>query len=94
MKAVICTGKSSTRQALAAAVTREFTKFVMEASRKNGRLFELGEEYAHFLTPDEVSPPIKKFGEAILENWDWAWTTDVDNDKKVAIEMMGCSIDN
>ena len=36
MKAVICTGKSSTRQALAAAVTREFTKFVMEASRKEG----------------------------------------------------------
>ncbi|KAH6918342.1 hypothetical protein BKA70DRAFT_1416343 [Coprinopsis sp. MPI-PUGE-AT-0042] len=35
MKAVISSGKA-TRQQLAAAVAREFTKYVMEASRKEG----------------------------------------------------------
>ena len=70
---------------------------VQRRSRRNGRLFELmTEELGSVPDPvlsldseeDENVAKLRQFGDAITENWEWAWKTDVDDDLERALRML------
>ena len=62
---------------------------VMNRSRKSGKLYEIGlPEYAAL--DKEINDPelLSGLGEAIRDVWKWAWTTDIDDDKTRAINIL------
>ena len=53
---------------------------MIRRSRRNGRLYEFEEpEFADLRS--EVLPQI-------VQNWEWAWTTDIETDKQRALELL------
>lgn len=53
---------------------------VAQRSLLNGRYFSLNHEDFDFnnCPPDEQPQKLKEMGDAIVENWKWAWSTSVD----------------
>jgi len=71
---------------------------IQRRSRENGKLYEFAadERHAHLSVDSDTSDTsridanrlVKEIGEAAMENWKWAWTTDVETEKEEAIRML------
>ena len=59
---------------------------IQRRSRLNGRLFEFAEGRSETVTIDLEK--LKQVGNALMENWKWAWTTDIDDDLAKAVKML------
>ena len=70
---------------------------VQRRSRENGKLYEFSEpRFAHLDlgtagNDQQEAVDVGKLwesGHAAAENWQWAWTTDIDDDKDRAIKLL------
>ncbi len=65
---------------------------IQRRSRENGKLYEFAatDRHSHLSVtdPNDANQLVKEIGEAAMENWKWAWTTDVETEKEEAIRML------
>ena len=61
---------------------------VQRRSRLNGRLFQFAEGLPETDTGTIDLEKLKQVGNALMENWKWAWTTDIDDDLAKAVKML------
>jgi len=65
---------------------------IQRRSRENGKLYEFAATDRHphlsVTDPNDANQLVKEIGEAAMENWKWAWTTDVETEKEEAIRML------
>ena len=54
----------------------------------NGRLFEFAEGLSETDTGTIDLEKLKQVGNALMENWKWAWTIDIDDDLAKAVKML------
>jgi len=77
---------------------------IQRRSRENGNLYEFAadERHPHLSATDtsdtnrlgiDANQLVKEIGEAAVENWEWAWTTDAETEKDEAIRMFEESLD-
>lgn len=67
------------------AVRLPFGNEVHRRSRLNGRMFDFVDE------PDSDSltlADLQALAERVERNWEWAWTTDVEDDKRRALAIL------
>jgi hypothetical protein len=71
-------------------VRRPMALQVMEKSRTNGHYLQFHGKALDFDNLDKESQlfKLKKFGVAVAQNWDWAWTTSVDESIEAALRML------
>lgn len=62
---------------------------VMRVSRENGRLWDFTDEYQELFkgVNRESGELIKRVVDLGAKKWEWAWTTDVDDDKNEAFRL-------
>ena len=72
------------------AVRQPFGNFVVQASRRQGRLCEFnGPGFEEYVEGSTVSPEkIKELGDAINEGWEWTWKTKVADDLERALAFL------
>ncbi|KAH8111716.1 FAD/NAD-binding domain-containing protein [Phellopilus nigrolimitatus] len=68
---------------------------VQRRSRENGKLYEFADpRFADLnlgggtISSEPDPQTLWKLGDAIFENWKWAWTTDIEDDRKKAIALL------
>ncbi|KAH8111730.1 FAD/NAD-binding domain-containing protein [Phellopilus nigrolimitatus] len=68
---------------------------VQRRSRENGKLYEFTDpRFADLDLGDGATSSesdmqtLRKIGDAIFENWKWAWTTDIEDDRKKATALL------
>ena len=62
--------------------------FVMRQSRRNGLLYEFNSpEFSSIDTEIESPEQLSELGPTIIKGWEWAWKTDVEDDKLLAINL-------
>ena len=62
--------------------------FVMRQSRRNGLLYEFNSpEFSSIDTEIESPEQLSDLGPTIIKGWEWAWKTDVEDDKLFAIKL-------
>ncbi len=66
---------------------------IQRRSRENGRLYEFvpSEQHPHLsagANNADVDQLVKDIVDVAVENWKWAWTTDVETEKEEAIRML------
>ncbi|KAJ7115024.1 hypothetical protein C8R44DRAFT_676103 [Mycena epipterygia] len=74
------------------AIRRPAADVVAEGSRMNGRYFSLdldsGVDFDRYEGPQLVEQLLKVHG-AVVKNWEWAWTTSVDDSIQEALRVLG-----
>lgn len=66
---------------------------IQRKSRENGKLYEFvfSEQYPHLSAGAKTADPdqlVKEIVDVAKENWQWAWTTDVETEKEEAIRLL------
>lgn len=71
------------------AVRRPRGNQVVRLSSANGHLYELNDpRFADIAANAEPSMErLKELGNACVENWKWVWTTDVEDDRLLAVKL-------
>ena len=60
----------------------------MEKSRLNGRYFSFHGLELGSLGDEEEMVKLQRLGTAVAKNWEWAWTTSIDEPIKAALCML------
>lgn len=69
------------------AVRRPASQRVVERSRLNGMLYEMWAPGFADVRAGDVEQ-LHALGRAVERNWEWAWTTDVEEDVREAVELL------
>lgn len=61
---------------------------VMQRSRENGLMYEFNDPRFAALAESEDPAALQAVATQIERNWEWAWTTSVEDDVRHAVEML------
>jgi len=73
-------------------IRRPFANFVQDASRTHGLLYEFNAP--GFIEGDDANMSqdedlfLSRLGNAIIDDWEYAWTTTIDDDLKKAVNSI------
>ena len=70
------------------AIRRPAALRVMEKSRFNGQYFSFHKLELNSLDDEGQMAKLQQLGVAVAKNWEWAWTTSIDEPIEAAIRML------